>query len=184
PRVGRWILVDLDAVAAGGARGARQQASDLPPDRLAVDAAPAVLEPVRQLRESLLDPRREAGVHGLFLLAPLRRAAQQERLVPLRSGAQPGFDPLTHRVPVSGLRELAAPALDLATRRPDQVTPAGLPEPRQVLGAGHAAIHHPDSLRTPVTRLHRPHDLLLRSNVDSISGLIFLDVRHPLATHH
>src|SRR5216683_4663533 len=39
------------------------------------------------------------------------------------------------------------------------VTASGLPEPLKVLGAGHAAIHHPDALGQPVALFHLLDDL-------------------------
>src|SRR5205814_1830249 len=83
----------------------------------------------------------------------LARAAQQEHLRAVRPPAQLRFHAVAHRLPVALLRQLPAPLPDLATRRADQVAPAALLQPAQVVRAHHAAIHHPDALRQAEARL-------------------------------
>ena len=131
-----------------------------------------------------LDLRHEAFVHRLLLRPPFLRTAQQERLTPVRSGAQLHLHAVTHRAPVACLLELPAPVARLATRGPDQVAPTTLLEPRQVRRARHAAVHHPHALRQTEALLHRPDDLLDRRHVHRVAGEHLVAQRYPLARHH
>jgi hypothetical protein len=57
-------------------------------------------------------------------------------------------------------------------------------QPRHGLGAGHAAVHHPDAARLTVAALHRVDDLLDRGDVVTIAGEHLVAQRDALARHH
>jgi hypothetical protein len=57
-------------------------------------------------------------------------------------------------------------------------------QPRQVLGAGHAAIHDPDALGQTVALFHLLDDLFDRGHVRAIAGEHPVTHRHPLARYH
>ncbi len=114
----------------------------------------------------------------------VRRAAQHEGLRPVGAGAQLHLHPVADPLPVRRLGNLPGPFPQLALRRADQVAPPGLLQPRDVLGAHHAAVHDPDALGQAVARLHRLDDLFDRRDVGAVPGEDLVAQRHPLAGHH
>ena len=50
--------------------------------------------------------------------------------------------------------------LQLRLRRTDDVAPAGLTQPRQIIGAGHAAIGDPNASQHAMPSFHRGYDRL------------------------
>src|SRR5689334_18236648 len=84
-------------------------------------------------------------------------------------------------MPVLGIRDLATPLLDFASRRSDEVTAIGSLQPRDVLGTRHAAVHHPDAAREPEARLHRADDLLDSRHVHAIAVEDFVAQRNAFA---
>jgi hypothetical protein len=74
--------------------------------------------------------------------------------------------------------------LELALGGPDQVPAPRLLQPRDVLGARHAAVHHPDPLGDPVAGLHRLDDFLDCGHIDAVAREDLVAERHPLARHH
>ena len=104
-------------------------------------------EPSGEADKRGFDALAEAVVHSPLLRAPLGRAHQHEALVAVRAGAQLGLDPVAHLAPVAGVDKLRREGLQLALARPDEIAPPGALQPRHGLGAGHAAVPHPDAAR-------------------------------------
>ena len=120
---------------AGGRSGARWHCgrSAFAPARCALQA-----------RQRGLDALAEARVHRLFLLLAVGRTHQQERLAAVGAGAQLGLDAVAHLAPIAASAKLGREALQLALAGSDQIMPLAALQPCDVLGADHAAVHHPD----------------------------------------
>src|SRR5271169_3115606 len=80
----------------------------------------------------------------------LGRTHQKERLAPIRSGADLGFDPVAHLPPVPPIGKRAGELLQLALARADQIVPLAAPQPGDGLSARHATIHHPYAARLTI----------------------------------
>jgi hypothetical protein len=121
----------------------------------------------------------------IYYLDQVTKVSYRTELVnDLLSPAASAFAHGKPRSPVPGLRDRAAPLLELALGRPDQVAAARLLQPRHVLRARRPAVHHPNPVRDPVARLHRLHDLLDRGHVGAIARKDLVAQRHPFARDH
>ena len=128
------------------------------------------------------DALAELVVHGLFFAAPVGRAAQDRGLAGLGLARELDLDALADLAPAAGAASSAANSAQLRLRRADDVAPAGLAQPRQVLGAGHAAVGDPDAAR------HRGgppwcHDGL-QVSVVGVAGEHFVAQRKAVEGHH
>ena len=93
----------------------------------------------------------------------LRRSSERQRIAissVLGMARRFDLDAFLHHAPAIRASQLGAELLQLRLRRADDVAPAGLAQPRQILGAGHAAVGDPDAPQHAVPRLHRGHDRL------------------------
>ena len=93
----------------------------------------------------------------------LRRSAERHRItVSSVSGWRASLTstPVVDRAPAVRRGELGGELLQLRLGRADDVAPAGLAQPGQVPGAGHAAIGDPDPADHAMPGLHGGHDRL------------------------
>src|SRR5271155_1196600 len=74
------------------------------------------------------------------------------------------------RAPAIGTSELGTERLQLRLRGADDVAPAGLAQPRQIGGTGHAAVGNPDTSDHAVPGLHGVHDRLQSLRIVSVAG--------------
>ena len=90
---------------------------------------------------------------------------------------------LDHAPAVRG-GELGGELLQLRLRRADDVAPAGLAQPRQILGAGHAAIGDPDAAQHAMPGLHGGHDRLQGPRIVGVAGEHLVAQREAVEGHH
>ena len=98
------VVGEGDEEAASGTGVPFQEPADLSFERTAVQSSPGLLDTSAEAAEAFFDVEREAFVHGLLLLAPLRRTAQDKGLIPFSS--QLRLDTLTHHLPAALLDDL------------------------------------------------------------------------------
>ena len=120
--------------------------------------------------EGRFDPPAELVVHRLFFAAPIGRAAQDHGLLGLGVARELDLDAFVDRAPAVRGGERGAELLQLRLRRPDDVAPAGLAQPRQIAGAGHAAIGDPNPSQHSMPGLHGGHDRLQGLRVVGVAG--------------
>jgi hypothetical protein len=135
-----------------------QDASNLPIDRRRIERFFRTRDASREAFERPLDPLRELVVHRPVFAASLGGAAQDHDLVGLALARQLDFDAFFDRAPAVSISKLGGELLQLRLRRADDVAPAGFSQPRQILGAGHAAVGDPYAPQSAVSRLHGGHD--------------------------
>ena len=109
-------------------------------------------------------------MHCLFLVLPLGRTHEQEGLAAVGAGTELGFDPVAHLQPIPPIGKMRGEPLQLALAGPNQIMSLAALQPGDVLGAGHAAVHHPHATRLAVAALYRGDDLLHGCDVGAIAG--------------
>jgi hypothetical protein len=127
-------------------------------------------DPRRQAFERRVDPTAELVVHGLLFAAPVGRAAQDHGLAGLGVARELDLDPLMDHAPAVGAGKLGAELLQLRLRRADDVAPAGLTQPCQIGGTGHAAVGDPHPSQHAMPGLHDGHDRLQGPRVVGVAG--------------
>ena len=94
------------------------------------------------------------------------------------------LDALLHGAPAGRGGKLGAELLELRLRRPDDVAPAGLAQPGEVVGARHAAVGDPDASQHAVARLHGGHDRLQGARIVGVAGEHLVAQRKAVEGHH
>ena len=93
------------------------------------------------------------------------------------------LDAFVDRAPAVATGEFGGELLQLRLRRADDVAPAGLAQPRQILGAGHAAVGDPDASQHAMPRLHGGHDRLQGPRIVGIAGEHLVAERKAVEGH-
>ena len=117
----------------------------------------------------------------------LRRSAERHRItVSPVSGQRASLTSMPSRIvrQPSGAASSAANLLQLRLRRADDVAPAGLAQPRQIVGAGHAAVGDPHPPEHAVPGLHGGDDRLQGPRVVGVAGEHLVAQRKAVEGHH
>ena len=93
------------------------------------------------------------------------------------------LDAFLNRAPAVRSGERKGELLQLRLRRADDVAPAGRAQPRQILGAGHAAVGDPDASQHAMSGLHGGHDRLQGSRVVGVAGEDLVAQRKAVKRH-
>src|SRR6202048_3183570 len=123
-----------------------------------------------QALERFFDPLTELVVHGPLLAAPIGGTAQDHGLLGLGVAREFDLDAFVDRAPSVRAGEFKGELLQFRLRRSDDIAPAGLAQPRQIAGAGHAAIGDPDPPQHAMPGLHGGYDRLQGSRVVGVAG--------------
>ena len=126
------------------------------------------------------DPPAELVVHRPFFAAPIVRTTQDHGLFGLGVAGELDLDAFVDRAPAVRSGERGAELLQLRLRRADDVAPAGLAQPRQIIGAGHAAIGDPDASQRAMPGLHGGYDRLQGSRVVGVAGEYLIAQGKPI----
>ena len=137
-----------------------QDAADLPVPRCRINTRLRRVQPRCQAPERFFNTLAELVMHGALFAAPVSRAAQDHRLVGLGVARQLDLDAFVDHAPAVGVSEFKGELLQFRLRRADDVAPAGLAQPRQIVGAGHAAVGDPDPPPHAVPGLHGGYNRL------------------------
>ena len=157
--------------ARRGPRVAAEQASDLALGGIAINRIARPRDADMQARQrGFRCARRSSACIARSFLLPVGRAHQQECLAAVGAGAHLGLDAVPHLPPIGGISQLGREALQLALAGSDQIMPLAALQPCDVLGAGHAAVHHPHTRGLAVAALHRADDLLHGRHIGAIAG--------------
>ena len=147
-----------------------QDAADLPVHRRRITPRLRTSQPRCQAPERFFNPLAELVMHGALFAAPLGRAAQDHRLVGLGVARQLDLDAFVDHAPAIRASEIGAELLQLRLRRANDVAPSCLAQPRQIVGAGHAAVGDPDPPQHAVPGLHGGHNRLQGPRVVGVAG--------------
>src|SRR6202043_192320 len=98
------------------------------------------------------------------------RAAQDHRLAGLGVACQLDLDAFMDHAPAIRASEFKGELLQFRLRRTDDVAPASLAQPLQIVGAGHAAIGDPDPPEHAMPSLHGGYDRLQGSRVVGVAS--------------
>src|ERR1700756_2956217 len=120
--------------------------------------------------ERLFDPSAELVVHRLLFAAPIGRATQDHGLLGLGVARELDLDAFVDRAPAVRASEFRGELLQLRLRRADDVASASLAQPREIVGAGHAAVGDPDPSHHTMPGLHSGHDRLQGPRIVGIAG--------------
>ena len=106
----------------------------------------------------------------------LRRSAERHRITvsPVSEWRQLDLDAFVDHAPAVRASEFKSELLQFRLRRADDIAPASLAQPRQIVGAGHAAIGDPDPPQHAMPGLHGGYDRLQGSRVVGIAGEYFV----------
>jgi len=137
-----------------------QDAADLPVHRCGIEPFLGAGDAPGQTVERHFDPLAELVVHGPLLTAPIGGAAQDHGLAGLRVGCELDLDAFVDRAPAIRASEFRGELLQLRLRSADDIASAGLTQPREILGAGHAAVGDPDPPHHTMSGLHGGDDRL------------------------
>ena len=125
----------------------------------------------------------EPLVHRLFLLAAIRAAGQDERLVAFRPRHQLHLHAFLDFAPVLA-RQILLELPQHRLGRAHDVLAAALAQELQVLLADHPAVHHPDAVGAAVLLLHRLDDLFHRGRVVAVAGEHLVTQGNPVGGDH
>jgi hypothetical protein len=93
------------------------------------------------------------------------------------------LDALLHGAPAFCGGKVSAELLQLRLRRADDVAPAGVAQPREILGARHAAIGDPHPSHHAMAGLHGGHDRLQGPRVVGVAGEHLVAQRKTVEGH-
>ena len=94
------------------------------------------------------------------------------------------LDTFLHDAPAVRRGEFGGELLQLRLGCADDVAPAGLAQPCQVAGAGHAAIGDPHPAQHAVPRLHGGDDGLQGARIVRVAGKHLIAQREAIEGHH
>src|SRR6201982_4134175 len=134
--------------------------------------------------ERLFDPSAELVVHRLLFAAPIGRATQDHGLLGLGVARELDLDAFVDRAPAVRASEFRGELLQLRLRRADDVASARLAQPREIVGAGHAAVGDPDPSHHTMPGLHSGHDRLQGPRIVGIAGEHLVAQRKAIEGHH
>ena len=109
-------------------------------------------------------------MHGPFFAAPIGRAAQDHGLAGLGVARELDLDAFVDRAPTVRGGERRGELLQLRLRCADDVAPAGLAQPREIPGTGHAPVGDPDASQHSMPGLHGGYDRLQGPRIMGIAG--------------
>ena len=131
-----------------------------------------------------MDAPAELVVHGLLFAPPVGRAAQDYGLLGLGMTGELDLDAFVDLAPAFRAGEFGGELLQLRLWRADDVAPPGCAQPRQIGGAGHAAIGDPDPANGTMAGLHGRHDRLQSLRIVGVAGEHFIAQRKAVEGHH
>src|ERR1700757_1390393 len=94
------------------------------------------------------------------------------------------LDAFLNRAPAVRASEFGGELLQLRLRRADDVASASLAQPREILGAGPAAVRDPDPSHHTMPGLHGGHDRLQGPRIVGIAGEHLVAQRKAIEGHH
>src|SRR5262245_14717966 len=168
------IRLQLYGEAGSGTLILLQDTADLPVHWRWIEVALGTRHTNCQPFEGRFDPPAELVVHRPFFAAPIVGTTQDHRLFGLGVACELDLDALVDRAPAVRSGERRGELLQLRLRRPNDVASAGLAQPRQIGGAGYAAIGDPNPSQHSMPGLHGGHDRLQGSGVVGVAGEHFV----------
>ena len=123
-------------------------------------------------------------MHGPFFAAPIGRAAQDHGLAGLGVARELDLDAFVDRAPTVRGGERRGELLQLRLRCADDVAPAGLAQPREIPGTGHAPVGDPDASQHSMPGLHGGYDRLQGPRIMGIAGEDFVAQGVAVAGDH
>lgn len=123
-------------------------------------------------------------MHRLLFAASVGGAAQDHGLVSLGIARELDLNALADRAPAVLAAKLRGKLLQLRLRRADDVAPACLAQPRQVLAAGHTAVGDPDAPQHAMPGLHGGHDRLQSSRIVGVASEHLIAQGEAVERHH